>query len=86
MKKYKDNVILTDDNYDDELEEIQKYFDIVIVDSSFVQKLPSGFDKQNNKGVEEWIKVDNYNDGYQEGSLAYEFSNGFMVVDFIMAL
>lgn len=93
------NVILSDDNFDEELEKLcdslkvpyDRYLD-------FVEKLDNTYSKQNNSlGFEEWVnqKVKpHYNPmgnvyPHIYGKLAYEFANGFIVlyyseIDFYM--
>lgn len=83
-------VVLTDDNFDEELEKLCKYVGLPYSSyNSFAEKLDDDFSLQVNNGVEEWIKSEVYpNKGsdfrqaYQVGQLAYEFSNGFIILDY----
>lgn len=89
MRKYSD-IEITDDNFDEEYEKLTELFNIRGMYNSFVKELPSSFIKQENKGVEEWISSSNLNNDFSSsidqcihsGMLAYEFKNGFLVIDF----
>ena len=88
------NVILTDDNFDEELEKLCDFAGISIdCYSSFVNNIED-FILQENNEREEWIKVygsfpnksSNYEQAYQKGQLAYEFYNGFIIFDYEVLL
>lgn len=92
--------ILTDDNFDDELEKLLnvigkcgKEYD------GFVDKLDDSFKKQENElGFEEWIKTTKglhmdisamhagVSQACKEGKIAYEFGNGFIILNFVDVL
>lgn len=84
------NLILTDDNFDEELEKLCKKINISNTQyDSFESKLTKDFYKQNNEGVEEWISYGVFPkvccgciQAYQKGYLAYEFGNGFIIFNF----
>ncbi len=89
------NVILTDDNFDDELEKVCDFAKLDLGSyNSFVEKLPIGFKLQYNDNIEEWInnygsfssKSSDFQQAYQKGQLAYEFWNGFMILDYEVLL
>lgn len=86
-KKYSD-LILTDDNFDENMEKLAdengyNYSDYI----DFVKELPEGFSKQiNENGYEEWILMKVYPDHSWDcifpiiqTILAYEFANGFIL-------
>lgn len=89
MRKYSD-IDLTDDNFDEEYEKLIESFDIRGTFNSFVKELPSSFVKQENNGVEEWISSSNLKNDFSSSinqcihscMLAYEFKNGFLIIDF----
>ena len=86
--------ILTDSNFDEELEKLctsvganQSSY------NSFVDKLDDGFELQMNDGKEEWVRSrvvpdieSDCRQAHQKGQLAYEFGNGFIVLDFEVLL
>ncbi len=92
--------ILSDENFDDELEkllnvigECGKEFD------GFVDKLDNSFTKQkNNLGFDEWISTTKelhmdisamhagITQACKEGKIAYEFGNGFIILNFVDVL
>ena len=88
------NTILTDDNFDEELEKLCSKININYIEyESFFKKLPKDFTLQNNNGIDEWISYSINPDfssdckqAYQKGYLAYEFGNGFMVFNFEVVL
>ena len=84
------NVILTDDNFDEELENLCEFAKVSICDyNSFVVSI-EGFKLQENNQKEEWIKIhgsfpdkgSDFKQAYQRGQLAYEFGNGFIILDY----
>lgn len=83
------NVILTDDNFDTELEKLSEIIHFNNYDS-FVDKLDDKFKCQTHPlGFEEWITYITYpsmgadcKQAYQKGELAYQFSNGFIVLNY----
>ena len=89
------NIILTDDNFDEELEKLCD-FARVSTDTynSFVEKLSNKFRLQYNNEKEEWInnvgvypsKGSDFKQAYQRGQLAYEFVNGFIILDYEVLL
>jgi hypothetical protein len=88
--KYSD-VTLTDENFDKELEQLSKVIGVHFNNyENFVNILPDGFIKQiNSLGFEEWIncktvpnKRSDFRQAYQVGQLAYEFENGFIILNF----
>jgi hypothetical protein len=84
------NVIITDDNFDEELEKLCDVIDMPYGRyETFTEKLDDGFTKQKNEhGFDEWIKSSIVNrsagisEATQTGQLAYEFGNGFVVLNF----
>lgn len=89
------NIILTDDNFDEELEKLCDFTKINTDSySSFVKELPDEFKLQYNDEKEEWInnigsypsKGSDFKQAYQRGQLAYEFENGFIVLDYEVLL
>ena len=88
------NTILTDDNFDEELEKLCSKININYIEyESFFKKLPKYFTLQNNNGIDEWISYSINPDfssdckqAYQKGYLAYEFGNDFMVFNFEVVL
>lgn len=85
------NVILTDENFDTEIETLATIIGIPFTKyENFVEILPSGFTCQTHeKGFEEWIcfeTVPSFSSdcasAYQKGYLAYEFGNGFIIFNF----
>ena len=95
MKKYSD-ILINDDNFDEEYEKLLKYFNYnkeLYTYEEFVDKLDNSFTKQNNNGIEEWISYNissdithNFNQVIQSGYLAYEFGNGFLILNYIYYL
>lgn len=88
------NVILTDDNFDEELEKLCDFTGIPTdCYNSFVDNI-EGFELQENNKKEEWIKTygsfpdkgSDYRQAHQRGQLAYEFGNGFIVFDYEVLL
>lgn len=88
------SIVLTDDNFDDELEKLCASIKLNLNSSnSFVDKLEEDFELQNNNGKEEWIRCETIpnissdcRQVYQKGQLAYEFANGFIVLDYEVLL
>lgn len=84
------NLILTDDNFDEELVKLCKKINISHTQyESFEPKLTNDFHKQDNEGIEEWISYKILPDFsydcsqvFQKGYLAYEFGNGFIIFNF----
>lgn len=87
MKRYSD-LFITDDNFDENMEKLAdennfSYGQFV----AFLEKLPNGFTKQDNKNdYEEWVSVKTYPNHaidcvapIVESIVAYEFANGFML-------
>ena len=90
MRKYS-NIEITDDNFDEEYEKLAELFDIRGTFNSFVSELPFSFVKQDNNGVEEWLSSSNLKNNFSSSinqcihsccMLAYEFKNGFLIIDF----
>lgn len=89
------STILTDSNFDEELENLCK-FTKLSEDSynSFIDNLDDNFKLQYNNNKEEWIKVfgsfpskgTDFKQAYQKGQLAYEFGNGFIILDYDVLL
>lgn len=87
--KYSDT-ILTDDNFDEEIEKLASVIGIPFVNyEGFVDTLtPSVYTCQTHeKGFEEWIMCVTFpsasmGEAYQKGFLAYEFGNGFVIFNF----
>lgn len=77
--------VLTENNFDEEVERIYKEIGEGIIEyNSFIEELDKQFTKQTNNGKEEWIRWTFSSDSQcQKGQLAYEFKNGFIVMDFI---
>lgn len=82
------NTILTDDNFDEEIEKLSEIIGIHFNNcDGFTEKLTDSFSCQTHeKGFEEWIMSGVYpsagsacGDAYQKGYLAYEFGNGFAI-------
>lgn len=89
------NIILTDDNFDEELEKLCDFRKInTDYYNSFVKKLSDEFLVQYNNKKEEWInnigiypnKGSDFKQAYQRGQLAYEFGNGFIILDYEVLL
>lgn len=89
------NEILTESSFDKVLEDLcYKMGFSIDAFNSFVECLDSNFKLQYNNGVEEWINVygsysnpkSGYRIAYQRGQLAYEFGNGFVVMDYEVVL
>lgn len=86
---YRD-VLLTDDNFDEELEKLCEFTGLDLGSyNSFVHKLDDDFSLQMNNSKEEWIhhktlsnKGSDFKQAIQKGQLAYEFRNGFIVLDY----
>lgn len=85
------NKILSDDNFDDEVEKLAEIIGIPHTNyDCFLEKLDNGFEVQNHDlGFEEWINYQTIPgvgggclQAYQTGKLAYEFANGFIVMNF----
>lgn len=84
--RYSDKII-TDDNYDVEMEKLADENGFGYNQSDFVEILDRRFTKQeNDQGYEEWVKqVVKPNHSIDcaspiiESELAYEFANGFIV-------
>lgn len=92
--KYSD-VVLTDDNFDDELEKLSEIVGIHFNNyDNFVESLDNKFMCQiHTLGFEEWIICGAYpsigsdcKQAYQREKLAYEFANGFIIFDFEVLL
>jgi len=92
--KYSD-VFLTDDNFDDELEKLSEVVGVHFHNcDGFVENLDAKFKCQTHPlGFEEWIIAGSYpcvecdcQQAYQKGKLAYEFGNGFIVLNFSVLL
>lgn len=88
--KYSETII-TDDNSDEELEDLCYIVGIHHTNyDGFVEHLDSSFHKQKHEfGFDEWISYSvvpsigaDCKQAYQVGKLAYEFGNGFMVLNF----
>jgi hypothetical protein len=88
-------VILTDDNFDTELEKLSEIVGIHFNNyDNFVEKLNNNFKRQTHPlGFEEWITYSIYpsigsdcSQAYQKGKLAYQFGNGFIILDFEILL
>jgi hypothetical protein len=89
------NIVLTDDNFDEELEKLCDFVKIN-TDSynSFVKTLSYEFIIQYNEEKEEWInnngvypsKGSGFKQAYQRGQLAYEYGNGFIILDYEVLL
>lgn len=89
--------ILTDDNFDDELEKLLNTIGECGIEwDTFVDKLDDSFEKQENDlGFEEWIKTTKglhmdisamhagISQACKEGKIAYEFGNGFIILNFV---
>lgn len=81
------NQIITDDNYDIEMERLADENGFGYCQSTFVKKLSGKFNKQvNEHGYEEWVcqtvKPNHCIDCLSpiiEADIAYEFGNGFIV-------
>lgn len=82
---------LTDSNFDKELESLCNKVGIPYGNyENFVVVLPYGYTKQTHTdGFEEWVngrslpdKGSDFKQAYQVGTLAYEFENGFIVLNF----
>lgn len=85
--------ILTDDNFDKELE---KLCDLIGKPYSsydeFVSELSSDYKMQTHDlGFEEWLSCNiksstnikgDFTTAFQSGKLAYQFGNGFIILDF----
>jgi len=101
MKLKYSNTILTDDNFDEELEKLDEILGGTVstkLDSdlgydTFVENLDDSFTKQQFKHgdliFEEWVKCGvypnpnaNFKQAVQKGKLAYEFGNGFLIINF----
>lgn len=88
------NTILTDNNFDEELEKLCDKVNISHNEyESFEEKLPKDFIVQDNNGIDEWISYSINPDfsidcirAFQKGFLAYEFGNGFMIFNFEVVL
>lgn len=86
--------ILTDSNFDEELEKLCASVGVNPSSyNSFVDKLDDNFELQMNDGKEEWIRSrvvpnigSDYRQAYQKGQIAYEFGNGFIILDFEVLL
>lgn len=92
--------ILTDDNFDDELEKLLSTIGNYGIEyDGFVDKLDDSFEKQENDlGFEEWIKITKglhmdisamhagISQACKEGKIAYEFGNGFIILNFVDVL
>ena len=86
--------IVTDDNFDKELEELCELMECDPNSyNSFIEKLDDNFSLQINNGKEEWIcsknvsnKGSDFKQAYQKGQVAYEFGNGFIVIDYEVVL
>jgi hypothetical protein len=85
------NEILTDNNFDKELETLCDTIGIHHNNyDNFVASLPDGYTKQiHTHGFEEWVngktlpnKGSDFKQAYQVGQLAYEFGNGFILLNF----
>lgn len=96
--KYSDK-ILKDDNFDDELEKLIKITgECGIWYDTFVEKLDDSFELQTHDlGFEEWVVTyglrqdisamhAGISQACQNGKLAYEFGNGFIVLNFVYVL
>lgn len=84
--RYSD-VILTDDNFDEEIEKLSEKIGIPFANyDGFVKKLDKGFVcQEHDLGFAEWIFVENKctpgsESSYQKCQLAYEFGNGFIIM------
>jgi len=92
--KYSESII-TDDNFDCELEKLSETVGIHFNNyNSFVEKLDDKFRCQTHPlGFDEWLTYKTYpsigsncRQARQSGKLAYEFGNGFMVLEFDILL
>jgi hypothetical protein len=89
VARYSD-VFLSDNNFDEELEKLCEIVGLPYSSyEAFTEKLDGKFYKQENEnGFEEWInsRIVNRSAGISEatqvGQLAYEFGNGFIVLNF----
>lgn len=88
-------VILTDENFDIELEKLSEIIGIHFNNyDNFIERLDDKFRCQKHPlGFEEWITSGTYpsigsdcSQAYQKGKLAYQFGNGFIVLDFELLL
>ncbi len=84
------NVILTDDNFDEEFEKLCELMGYTYESyENFVEELEEDFNMQYNNGIEEWLrygvypnKGSDFRQAYQIGQVAYEFGNGFIVLNY----
>jgi len=85
------NVILNDDNFDEEFEHLCEIVKLPYSSyENFIDKLPNHYTKQiHSNGFDEWIccktipnKGSDFKQAYQVGTLAYEFKNGFIILNF----
>ena len=88
--KYSD-VTLNDYNFDKELEQLSGIVGVHFNNyENFTDILPNSFTKQiHPRGFDEWIsckilpnKGSDFKQAYQVGQLAYEFENGFIILNF----
>lgn len=87
------NTILTDDNFDEEIEKLASVIGIPFVNyEGFVDTLTPSYKCQiHEKGFEEWAMCVTCPsvgtaEAYQKGYLAYEFGNGFVIFNFEVLL
>ena len=89
------DTILTDDNFDYEIEKLAETIGIPHTNyDCFVEKLDDDFQVQTHDlGFEEWLRCKTLPNpssdcmqAFQCGQLAYEFGNGFVIMNFDIIL
>ena len=88
------NKILTDDNFDEEIEKLSDIIGFHHDNFDDFVKTIEGFEKQqHNNGFDEFIKskiipnkASDFKQASQKGKAAYEFGNGFILFNFEVVL